>query len=163
MRKIIALFSLLALLLLAACGQNDPPQRTLGIGEAQVLPNGDRQERTASKDELPLFMSKQDEPMKTIYLAAAQNQDLLRWIPCYCGCAESAGHLNNAQCFYKEIAADGSVTWDDHATRCNTCLEIAVQSITKKKEGLTVKEIRNWVDTTYGNGNYAKPTPTPMP
>lgn len=163
MHKKILIIPLLFLIWLTACSPDATKTDKLGVGQSQLLPNGDRQERTASIRQLPQFLANKEEGLRQIYLAAAANEELLKWIPCYCGCADSAGHLNNAQCFYKEIGADGSITWDDHATRCNTCLEIAVQSITKKQEGLTTKEIRQWVDATYGNGQYAKPTPTPMP
>jgi hypothetical protein len=75
---------------------------------------------------------------------------------------EQAGHLHNGNCFIKEVKSDASVVWDDHGTRCGTCLEIAFTSAKMLKEGKTVKEIRTFVDETYKSG-YAKPTPTPMP
>lgn len=157
-----------ALLLFAAgCSNGTTPTVTekttpLAVGESKFLPNGDLQEATASIYDLPAFLDGKDEMMRTIYLAAAASNELLEWIPCYCGCGESAGHQHNGHCFYNEVRADGTVVWDDHGTRCNNCLEIATYSIMMQIDGKSVLEIREWIDENYKEG-YAKPTPTPMP
>jgi hypothetical protein len=164
-RSKLLIISIASFILLAGCGGNqgaDHDGKNLAVGEQHHLRNGDIQELTASIEELPSFLEGKDENLRAIYLAAAKNADLLQWIPCYCGCAESANHQHSGNCFFKEIREDGSVVWDDHGTRCNTCLEIAVNSILMKNDGMSALEIRKWVDETYQEG-YAKPTPTPMP
>ena len=105
---------------------------------------------------------KQSDNVKEDYRIAGANLDLLKWMPCYCGCGEEAGHKDNSNCFVKEVKSDGTVVWDDHGTRCGTCMEIAVSAAAMKKQGKSVKEIRDAVDKYYKDG-YAKPTPTPMP
>lgn len=125
-------------------------------------PNGDLQETTASISKLPSFLDKQRPEIKQAYQVAAGAIDVLEWIPCYCGCGESAGHKNNKNCFIKEVKQDGSVVWDDHGTRCGVCMEIAVISAKGKQDGKTNKEIREFIDQKYKRG-YAKPTDTPMP
>ena len=127
-----------------------------------VSANGDIQERTQSQNELPAFLDGQTEEMRNIYLLSAQYADVLEFIPCYCGCGESAGHKSNLNCFIKEIDEDGAVTWDDHGTRCNVCLDIAVSSAKMAHEGSSLLEIREAMDAAYKEG-YAKPTPTPIP
>ena len=92
----------------------------------------------------------------------ASATDIIKWMPCYCGCGESAGHGSNLNCFIDEIREDGSVVWDDHGTRCQVCLEIAVQSVKMTQEGKSLKEIREFIDENYKEG-YAEPTDTPMP
>ncbi|WP_108671215.1 PCYCGC motif-containing (lipo)protein [Peribacillus acanthi] len=124
--------------------------------------NGDLQETTSSKDIAPKFLNEKPEDMKTIYLAAANNKELLEQIPCYCGCGDSAGHRDNYDCFIHDNKEDGRVVWDDHGTRCGVCLETAVESILQLKDGKSVKEIRDYIDQKYKEG-FAKPTPTPMP
>ncbi|MGO0058548.1 PCYCGC motif-containing (lipo)protein [Brevibacillus fluminis] len=149
---------LVALSLLTGCaGQDSAAQH-----QSHQLPNGDLQEVTASITTLPTFLDKVEPQIKDIYQIAAGVQDVLKSIPCYCGCGESAGHLHNGNCFIKEVKQDGSVVWDDHGTRCNTCMEIAVISAKMTKDGKTPKEIRTYIDQQYKEG-YAKPTPTPMP
>lgn len=133
------------------------------LGQKQVrLENGDIQEITASKDVLPTFLDKADQQIKFAYIKAAQNNELLQSMPCYCGCGVSAGHDHNMHCFIKEVKEDGTVVWDDHGTRCDTCMNIAVESAALKEQGKTTKEIRTYIDNKYKEG-YAKPTPTPMP
>ncbi|SIT88832.1 PCYCGC motif-containing (lipo)protein [Edaphobacillus lindanitolerans] len=138
-----------------------PGDREVKEGQT-VLPNGDLQEATASADELPSFLDDKPEDMRLIYQAAGAATDILQWMPCYCGCGDSAGHKSNLNCFISEVKEDGSVVWDDHGTRCLTCLEIAVDSVKMAKDGKSLKEIRETIDETYKEG-FAEPTPTPMP
>ena len=52
--------------------------------------------------------------MKTVrdaYAFAANREDIVRYIPCYCGC-EREGHRSLRDCFIKGRAADGRPTWD---------------------------------------------------
>lgn len=131
-------------------------------GHQTQLANGDLQEMTASADVLPEFLKGQTSEIQTIYALSAQVSDVLKHIPCYCGCGESAGHQSNLNCFIDEIREDGSVVWDDHGTRCGVCLDIAVESAKMSSEGKSLTHIRQTIDDKYGTG-YAKPTPTPMP
>jgi hypothetical protein len=124
--------------------------------------NGDLQELTASADVLPSFLDNQTEELKLVYQAAGKAHEVLEWMPCYCGCADSAGHQSNKNCFIAQVNEDGSIKWDDHGTRCQVCVEIAVQSIIMTQEGKSLKEIRDFIDEKYKDG-YATPTKTPMP
>lgn len=138
-----------------------PANREVKEGQT-ALPNGDLQEVTASAEELPSFLDDKPEDMRLVYQVAGSATDILEWMPCYCGCGESAGHQNNMNCFVSEVREDGSIVWDDHGTRCLVCLEIAVESVKMAQEGKSLKEIRDIIDETYNKG-YAEPTPTPMP
>ena len=162
-KKILVLF-LAAILVLSACSNKNDSENDDGHdGHAQTqLPNGDLQEETASVNVLPDFLSDKPEEMQMVYAAAGKASELLEWIPCYCGCGESAGHLSSKNCFVNEIREDGTVVWDDHGTRCLVCMEIAVESIKMQQEGKSVKEIREAIDSKYNEG-YAAPTNTPMP
>jgi len=152
--------------LLSACGTPSGKTTTAMApphsAHQQHAPNGDLQETTSGITQLPTFLDKQRPEIKQAYQVAALVADLLQWIPCYCGCGESAGHTSNKNCFIKEIKQDGSVVWDDHGTRCGVCLEIAVTSARMKQDGKSAKEIRTYIDQKYQKG-YAKPTDTPMP
>ncbi|CAJ1004578.1 MULTISPECIES: PCYCGC domain-containing protein [Brevibacillus] len=160
-RKPLLAISLLAAALIAGCDGQDNAQGDHS-GHQQHAPNGDLQELTASADQLPSFLNDLDPQIVAAYKIAAANRDLLKSIPCYCGCGESAGHQHNGNCFIKEEREDGSIVWDDHGTRCGVCMEIAIVSSKLKQEGKSVKEIRQFIDDTYKEG-YAEPTPTPMP
>ena len=162
MKKRLMLILLAMTLVVAACGQKGKEHGSLEVGQQKQLPNGDLQEVTASAAELPAFMDDKSEDMRLIYQVAGSATDILDYIPCYCGCGESADHKSNKNCFVDEIREDGSVVWDDHGTRCQACLEIAVQSVKMTQEGKTLTEVRNFIDETYKEG-YAKPTDTKMP
>lgn len=123
---------------------------------------GDLREATANMNQLPSFVKKLDPQIAQVYQIAAKNTDLLNWIPCYCGCGESANHKSNRDCFINQIKTDGTIVWDDHGTKCGTCLDIAIESADLKKQGKSNLEIRNYIDNKYKD-QYAKPTPTPMP
>ncbi|WP_243385160.1 PCYCGC domain-containing protein [Bacillus kexueae] len=155
MKKIVISSLLLSVTLLTGCQQNHDDSSHI-----THLSNGDIREVTVSVDELPTFLDHQPEQVQTIYRLAAKHEELLRSIPCYCGCAESANHRDNFECFVHEINENGEIVWDDHGTKCNVCLEIAANSIVLYEEGKSVKEIRSEIDNRYENG-YAKPTPTP--
>ena len=147
---------LLGAVILTGCGQASKENHT------HYAPNGDLREETASPDELPSFLDKKPAQTRLAYQAAAKLHDTLQWIPCYCGCGETAGHRNNLNCFIHEMREDGTVVWDDHGTRCGVCVSIALQSAAMKSEGKTDLKIRQWIDSAYQNG-YAAPTDTPMP
>ncbi|MEK0314382.1 PCYCGC motif-containing (lipo)protein [Cohnella sp. 56] len=132
-------------------------------GHTTNAPNGDLREETASVDALPGFLDEEADQVKLAYIAASKLQDTLQYIPCYCGCGQSAGHKSNLACFIAGVREDGSVIWDDHGTTCGVCQQIALQSAQKKSEGMSDLQIRQWVDATYGAGGYADPTDTPLP
>ncbi|MGE8037489.1 hypothetical protein B1B04_21825 [Lysinibacillus sp. KCTC 33748] len=168
MKKLLSIFAL-SLLVLSACGE-DKQAVEKNQNEAQkeashkehAHASGDIQEETASADVLPSFLNNKSEDIRLVYQIAGQSTEILEWMPCYCGCGESAGHKSNLNCFIEEKREDGTIVWDDHGTRCLVCLEIAVQSAKMHKDGMDIKEIRQTIDNNYKEG-YAKPTPTDMP
>ncbi|MBD7946070.1 PCYCGC motif-containing (lipo)protein [Psychrobacillus sp. FSL K6-2684] len=164
MKKILFILCC-SILVLAACSQKEESKEEkehMEHDHVTHLDNGDIQETTSSTDVLPEFLNEQSEDMQLIYQAAAKANDVLKWMPCYCGCGDSAGHKSNFNCFVDEIKENGEVVWDDHGTRCAACLETAVTSIKMVQEGKSLTEIRAAIDEAYKEG-YAKPTDTPMP
>lgn len=158
-RKTILMVSMAAVL--SACGAQKQSTHDEHTDHASHT-TADIQEKTSSASILPTFLKNQPDQVKLVYEAAGKATDILKWIPCYCGCGDEAGHTSNLNCFIKEVTADNSIVWDDHGTRCGVCLQIAVKSIQLKQEGKSLKEIRHYIDTTYKTG-FAKPTKTPMP
>ncbi|KKB33364.1 PCYCGC motif-containing (lipo)protein [Bacillus thermotolerans] len=165
MKALYYFLTLAALMvLIAGCSSKTEQAETADHheeGHVHTLANGDLQETTSSIKDMPSFLEDKDDQMKAVYLAAAQHPDILEFMPCYCGCGDSAGHKSNLNCFAAEITEE-KIVWDDHGTRCAVCLEIAAESILMKEDGHSLKEIRQHIDQKYGEG-YAKPTPTPMP
>ncbi|QTD39671.1 PCYCGC motif-containing (lipo)protein [Sporosarcina sp. Te-1] len=164
-KKLMPIIVILVLVL-SACGdkskESGSAHEEMEVGQEKQLPNGDLQEVTESAAVLPKFLDDKPEDMRLVYQVAANADDILAYMPCYCGCGKSAGHGSNLNCFVEEIREDGSVVWDDHGTRCPVCLEIAATSVQMKQDGKTLKEIREYIDSTYSDG-YAEPTDTPTP
>ena len=51
---------------------------------------------------------------RAVYQFAAEHPEVLKFVPCYCGC-ESTGHPHNESCFVKRRDAAGNVVeWDTH-------------------------------------------------
>ncbi|MGM8365488.1 PCYCGC motif-containing (lipo)protein [Virgibacillus sp. W0181] len=157
MKKLLILLGIIILVFTAACSSEESEEQNHPATEV----TGDTREETSSLKELPPFLDAKSEEMQILYQAVAQNQKLLESIPCYCGCGdESIGHKDNYDCFIHENNDDGSLVWDDHATRCQACLDIAAESIIESSNGKSVKVIRNMIEEKYKEG-YAEPTPTP--
>lgn len=53
------------------------------------------------------------EVIRAVYEFAARHPEVLRYVPCYCGC-ERQGHVGNDDCFIASRDAQGNVTWDPH-------------------------------------------------
>ncbi|HJV44913.1 MAG TPA: PCYCGC motif-containing (lipo)protein [Bacillota bacterium] len=155
--KLLIPIFLLASTLLTACSESPKLQ------ENQTVVNGDIREPTTSKDVLPVFLKDtNNQQITSVYVTASKHTDLLQYMPCYCGCGESVGHMSNLDCFIHETKQDGSLVWDSHGTTCNTCMAIAAEASSMQDQGKSYKEIREFIDNKYKEG-YAKPTPTPLP
>lgn len=151
----LTLIAILTVSLMAGCTASNETEK-----QQVHTSHGDIRE-TTTPDEFPAFLENQHDTVQAVYSRVASEKDLLEHIPCYCGCGETAGHMNNYDCFVHEKTND-RITWDDHGTKCGVCLDIAVKAIEMKENGKEVIEIRNYIDETYNSG-YGKPTPTPMP
>jgi hypothetical protein len=53
------------------------------------------------------------EVVRAVYEFAARHPEVLRYVPCFCGC-EQRGHDHNEDCFVSSRDAQGRVTWDVH-------------------------------------------------
>ncbi|MDZ5473124.1 PCYCGC motif-containing (lipo)protein [Bacillus sp. 31A1R] len=168
--KVLGYFLFLTALLLMITGcssstkeeatENDTTEQSAHDGHAHS--SGDLRELTNSVDTLPQFLTDKPEQMQIIYAAAAKHQELLEYMPCYCGCGDSVGHRDNYDCFVFENKENGEIMWDDHGTRCGVCLETAAESILQYKDGKSIGEIREYIDNKYKEG-FAEPTKTKIP
>ena len=71
-------------------------------------PNGD-----LSKVEWQSFVT--DGEVRTLYEFQITNGETMRYMPCFCGCGNDAGHRNNRDCYVQSVGADGSVVLDSMA------------------------------------------------
>jgi len=57
--------------------------------------------RLAPETILPEGLKNAPDEIREAYRFAVANRDVLRYIPCYCGCGEQ-GHTSNASCYVKD-------------------------------------------------------------
>ena len=101
-------------LLVASCGSTAAPRpaapdfaaRFAGFKPAPE-PNGDR-----TKVVWPAFVTQAGPEVQSLYAFQVVNGDLMRYIPCFCGCHRVDGHRNNRDCYVEAVNLDGSVVFD---------------------------------------------------
>src|SRR2546422_7234291 len=71
------------------------------------------QVQTLQKGQLPDFATHAPD-VQRLYRYAVEDDDLLRYIPCFCGCARF-GHRSNRDCYVKSLHDDGSISFTSHA------------------------------------------------
>jgi hypothetical protein len=100
--------------------------------------------------------------MRAIYDFVGQHPEVLKFVPCYCGC-ESNGHPHNESCFVKSRDARGNVTeWDMHGFGCAICVDVARESMLMFNSGADAVAIRAAIEKKW-TPKYQTKTPTPMP
>lgn len=109
MRKILLSLSVLVL---AACGGQQP-----GSERAASDRPGRAASTYAAADwvtiegiQFPAAMAEAPDEVIEAYVFAAKNQDVLKYMPCYCGCENPRfAHQNNYDCFVDSIDRSGEV------------------------------------------------------
>jgi hypothetical protein len=82
------------------------------------------------------------------YQFASANPDLMKNIPCYCGCG-NMGHGSNYACYVSEADGQGNLTFDNHALGCSICVDITQDAMRLLRQGKSPGDIRTYVDTKY--------------
>jgi len=75
------------------------------------------------------------------------NPEIMKEIPCYCGCGDM-GHASNYACYVQDDS-NGQITFDGHALGCSICVDITQDTMRMLKEGKSVTEIKQVIDDTY--------------
>ncbi len=126
---------LLTLLVLGLSLQGCAGART--SSQLHLMPVGD----------MPEPMRQAPSSVRESYQFAAANPDVLRALPCYCGCG-SIGHTSNLDCYISELRDDG-ITFDDHALGCTLCVDITQDAMRLMREGKDPPAIREYIDSRY--------------
>jgi hypothetical protein len=101
--------------------------------------------------------------VRATYDFAAQHPEILKYVPCYCGCG-SQGHSANESCFVARRDARGNVLeWDTHGFGCTICVDVAREAMQLYSSGADVVSIRAAIERRWSPGNAAGRTPTPQP
>jgi len=99
--------------------------------------------------------------VKAAYLFAARHPEILKYMPCFCGC-ERAGHKGNDDCFVARRDAAGKPTeWVTHGMVCEVCIDVATKAMQMTNAGATLAQTRDAIEADHRGGQFH--TPTPMP
>lgn len=63
----------------------------------------------------PDFVLRAGAEIQRLYEFQVLNGELMRYMPCFCGCGQSAGHQNNRDCYVASVSAEGAVVFDPMA------------------------------------------------
>ena len=101
--------------------------------------------------------------VRATYDFAAQHPEILKFVPCYCGCGAD-GHKANESCFIGKRDPQGNVLeWDTHGFGCAICVDVAREAMQLYSSGADVYSIRAAIEKKWTPGNAAGKTPTPFP
>ena len=96
--------------------QRDPEVAAAGFAprfaayEPATEPNGD-----LSKVVWPDYVLRAGPEVKRLYEFQVTHGELMRYMPCFCGCFDEDGHRSNRDCYVERVNRDGSVVFDSMA------------------------------------------------
>ena len=108
----------------------------------------------------PIQYRSAPQPVRDAYAWAATHENILRYIPCYCGCGAN-GHQNNYDCFVSADVGGGWITMDLHGLSCGTCVSITLETAAMTEKGLTIRQMRAAIDARWSKTGPSTPTPLP--
>lgn len=103
--------------------------------------------KMAPMSDMPAEVKKASVTVQDAYRFNVANPDIMKQIPCYCGCGDM-GHASNYACYVQDDT-NGKITFDSHALGCSICVDITIDTMRMLKEGKSVTEIKQAVDDTY--------------
>jgi Protein of unknown function with PCYCGC motif len=104
--------------------------------------------RMMSMDHMPAEVRSAPVTVQTAYQFAAANPDIMKDIPCYCGCG-NIGHTSNYSCYVSGTDDKGNIRWDNHALGCSICVDITQDVMRMLRDGKSPQDAREYVDATY--------------
>jgi len=101
-----------------------------------------------SMDQMPAEVQSAPVTVQTAYQFNAANPDVMKDIPCYCGCG-NIGHTSNYDCYVSNVDEKGGVTFDNHALGCSICVDITQDVMRMLRDGKNPQDARAYVDAAY--------------
>ncbi len=104
--------------------------------------------RMTPMDQMPAEVRSAPVTVQEAYQFASANPDVMKNIPCYCGCGD-LGHTSNYDCYVSGVDAQGKIAFDNHALGCSICVDITQDVMRMMREGKSPQEARAYIDATY--------------
>ncbi len=102
----------------------------------------------ADLEELPIEIQSAPLTVQQAYQFAVENPQILKEIPCYCGCG-SMGHTSNYACYIKNDNSPDDLVFDGHALGCSICVDITQDTMDMLDQGMSLSEIQVEIDSIY--------------
>jgi len=99
-------------------------------------------------DKLPAEVQSAPVTVQEAYRFASANPDIMKDIPCYCGCG-NIGHTSNYSCYVSSTDGNGNITFDKHAFGCYICVDITQDVMRMSREGKSPQDARIYIDAAY--------------
>ncbi len=133
-RKLLFL-SIIVVLLTTAISACSPQNKSIDL-------------RMMPMSQMPAEVQSAPVTVQTAYQFATANPEIMKNIPCYCGCG-NVGHTSNYSCYVSSVDAKGAITFDNHALGCSLCVDITQDVMRMTREGKSPQETKGYIDTTY--------------
>lgn len=101
-----------------------------------------------SMDQMPAEVQSAPVTVQTAYQFTAANPDVMKNIPCYCGCG-NIGHTSNYDCYISGVDEEDKITFDNHALGCSICVDITQDVMRMLQDGKNQQDARAYIDVTY--------------
>jgi hypothetical protein len=102
----------------------------------------------APLSEMPMDVRQAPVAVQAAYQFAAANPEVLKKLPCYCGCG-AMGHTSNYACYVAGVDDATQLRYDPHALGCSICVDITQDAMRLLRDGQSLSEVRAYVDRTY--------------
>ena len=99
-------------------------------------------------DQMPMDVQSAPVSVQEAYQFASINPDIMKDIPCYCGCGD-IGHASNYDCYVSNAGDKNNIIFDNHALGCSICVDITQDVMRMLRDGKSPQEARAYVDATY--------------
>ncbi len=98
----------------------------------------------------PAFVRNADGRTQEAYRYALERPDVVKWMPCYCGCV-GLDHRSNLDCFVQPRTQGSPIALEEHGAYCGVCVDTALMAKQMLSEGKTLLQIRLAVDREFGS------------
>ena len=96
---------------------------------------------------------------RAIYSFAGNEPDVLRYIPCYCGCVRER-HRSNHDCYVtRRSSGSGVLEWNSHGLSCPVGPDITGDVMLWHEQGTPLSTIRQNIEREFSSRGPATPTP----
>jgi hypothetical protein len=110
----------------------------------------------------PLYIAEGSANVRQSYAYAAAHPEVLRYMPCFCGCGQQNGHRSVLDCFVTGHDLLGRPAYNPHGAGCAICTGVVIAARDRLAAGKSLRQTRQEVDEFFAAyAAYATDTPRP--